>query len=34
MDSDKKIMPPEIKMPQPKTEHDLDAGHELRIQNI
>lgn len=34
MDSDKKINPPDIKMPHPLKDHILEAGNELRISNI
>jgi hypothetical protein len=34
MDTDKKILPIEMRMPEPSQEHLLDAGYELRISNI
>ena len=34
MDNDKKISPPEIRMPQPLQEHSLDPGNEFRVYNI
>lgn len=34
VDSDKKIQPPEIRMPQPLQNYQIDAGYELRIDKI
>lgn len=34
MDTDKKISPPDINMPEPLSNYQLEAGNELRVNTI